>query len=225
MPVKAPRSNDGGGELMRWAKAHSPASLLISVGSPVCRTVSPYPPYPPYPPYRCYPRLTALLSTELDPPRMGGEVDLVRWLFLVIHAALGAFLLGGALYSIMTVQPRAKAFFKDVRNFERFLANLAHGARWQFVGVLVVIVITGLIEPWFAPHPFPWWICFGLKCALWIAILICFVYVSWYLWPRRIFATVQELPAIQREFTLFGRTILALLLISFVLGIAMGRLR
>lgn len=48
-------------------------------------------------------------------------------LTLIIHSLLGALLLGGALYSIMTVQPRAKRFFKDMRDYEKFVANLAHG--------------------------------------------------------------------------------------------------
>jgi hypothetical protein len=153
------------------------------------------------------------------------EVDLARWLLLIVHALLGALLLGGALYSIMTVQPRAKAFFKDVREFEAFVANLAHGARWQFLAVLSVIGITGFIGPWFSPHPFLWWIYFSVKCVLWAVILGCFIYVSWYLWPRRILAATAELPAIHREFALAARTILALLLVSFVLGVAMTQVR
>jgi hypothetical protein len=156
---------------------------------------------------------------------MDGQVDPVRWFLLIIHAVLGALLLGGALYSIMTVQPRAKAFFKDVRDFEAFAANLAHGARWQFLAVLSVIGITGFIDPFFSPHPFLWWVCFGVKSALWMGTLGCFVYVSWYLWSRRILAATAELPAIHREFAWVARTILTLLLLSFVIGVAMARVR
>jgi hypothetical protein len=154
-------------------------------------------------------------------------VDLARYLLLIIHALLGAVLLGGALYSIMTVQPRAKAFFKDIRDFEAFVANLADGARWQFLAALSVIGITGFIDPFFSrvPHPLIWWICFGVKSILWAGTLACFVYVSWYLWPRRILATTAELPVIHRGFALAARTILALLLVSFVLGIAMAQVR
>jgi hypothetical protein len=156
---------------------------------------------------------------------MEEEVDLVRLVLLIVHAVLGALLLGGALYSIMTVQPRARAFFKDVRDFEGFVANLADGARWQFLAVLAIIGVTGLIEPWFSSHGSFWWICFGLKSILWAGTLGCFVYVSWFLWPRRILAAAHELPMIQTRFAMVGRTILALLLISFVLGVAMTRVR
>ncbi len=152
-------------------------------------------------------------------------MDLARLLLLIVHAVLGALLLGGALYSILTVQPRAKAFFTNVHDFERFVANLADGARWQFLAVLVVIGITGFIDPWFSPRPFLWWICFGLKFILWTAALSCFVYVSWYLWPRRILAATHELPAIHRDFALAARAILILLLLSFVLGVAMTQLQ
>jgi hypothetical protein len=156
---------------------------------------------------------------------MDGEMDLVRLVVLILHAGLGAMLLGGALYSIMTVQPRARAFFKDIRDFEGFVANLADGARWQFLSVLAIVGVTGFIEPWFSPHPSFWWICFGLKSILWAATLGCFVYVSWYLWPRRILAASHELPAIHRDFALIARSILILMLVAFVLGVAMTRMR
>jgi hypothetical protein len=155
---------------------------------------------------------------------MVSEMDLARLLLLTVHAVLGALLLGGALYSIITVQPRARTFFKNVRDFEGFVTNLADGARWQFLAVLVGIGITGLVDPWFSPHPFLWWLCFGLKSLFWAATLGCFVYVSWYLWPRRILAAVHELPAIHRDFALVARTILVLLLVSFALGVAMTRI-
>jgi hypothetical protein len=164
-------------------------------------------------------------STELGSPRMRGKVDFVRLVLLIVHATLGAFLLGGALYSIMTVQPRARAFFKNVRDFEGFVASLAHGARWQFLPVLLLIGMTGLIDAWLAPHPFLWWICFALKSFCWTATLGCFVYVSWYLWPRRIMAAIHELPAIHRAFAVVARTILVLLGASFLLGVVMTRVR
>jgi hypothetical protein len=156
---------------------------------------------------------------------MRGQVDLVRLVLLIMHATLGAFLLGGALYSIMTVQPRARAFFKDVRDFEGFVANLAHGARWQFLPVLLLIGVTGLIDALPGPHPFLWWICLTLKSLFWTATLGCFVYVSWYLWPRRIVAATHELAAIHRAFAIAARTILVLLLLAFVLGVVMTRVR
>jgi hypothetical protein len=150
-------------------------------------------------------------------------MDLGRWVALIVHALLGALLLGGALYSIMTVQPRAKDFFKNIGDFESFVANLAHGARWQFLAVMAIIGITGLISPWFSEHPSAWWICFGVKIVLWIATLGMFVYVSWYLWPRRVLAAKTELPAIHRRFAFAARIIIVLLAASFGLGVAMPR--
>jgi hypothetical protein len=148
-----------------------------------------------------------------------------RWIVLTVHALVGASLLGGALYSIMTVQPRAKAFFKNVSDFEGFVASLAHGARWQFLAAMAAIGITGLIDPWFSSHSFAWWVCFGVKSVLWTVTLGFFVYVSWFLWPRRIFAAKAELSGIHREFAFAARTILVLLMLSFVLGVVMVRFR
>jgi hypothetical protein len=154
-------------------------------------------------------------------------MHLLHLLVLVIHAVLSAALLGGMAYSLVTVQPRAKLYFKDVRDFEAFVANLAHGARWKFLTALAVIGITGLADPLLSEstRPLFWWICFGIKCVLWTAILSCFVYVSWWLWPRRVFAAPADLPAIRRDFTMIGRTMLFLLLIAFVMGVVMTQIR
>jgi hypothetical protein len=74
-------------------------------------------------------------------------MHLLHLLVLVIHAVLSAALLGGMVYSFITVQPRAKLYFKDIRDFEAFVANLAHGARWKFLTILSLIAITGLAHP------------------------------------------------------------------------------
>jgi hypothetical protein len=150
---------------------------------------------------------------------------LVRWMLVVVHTLLGSFLLGGALYSIMTVQPRAKIFFKNIDDFEGFVASLAHGARWQFLAVMAAIGISGSICPWFSLHSFVWWLCFSVKVVLWIVTLGVFVYVSWYLWPRRILAAKAELPAIHREFAVAARVILGLLTVLFLLGVTMSEFR
>lgn len=151
----------------------------------------------------------------------------IRLLVLVVHSVLSAALLGAALYSFLTVQPRAKAHFKDVRDSEAFFANLAHGARWKLLTLLAGIAVTGSIDPLLSESVRPqlWWICFAIKSVLWAAVLSSFVYVSWYLWPRRIFATLTDLSVIQREFARMGRVILVLFMIAFVLGVVMSQIR
>ena len=153
-------------------------------------------------------------------------MNFIRVLVLTGHALLSGVLLGGALYSIITVQPRAKAYFKDIRDFEAFVANLAHGARWQLLAILAAIATTGFLEPLLSEsaRPLLWWTCFGVKLVLWTAILSGFVYISWYLWPRRVLAAPGELPAIQRNFAVIGRIILLLLVIAFAIGVAMSHL-
>jgi hypothetical protein len=165
----------------------------------------------------------------VDPSRLklSLRMHLIRLLTLIIHAVLSASLLGGMLYSFITVQPRAKVFFKDILEFEAFVANLAHGARQKFLTVLALIAITGLIDPLLSDsaRSLLWWTCFGAKCVLWAAILSCFTYVSWRLWPRRVLAAPADLPAIRKDFTVMGRIILSLLLIAFVMGMVMSQIR
>ena len=42
--------------------------------------------------------------------------------------------------------------------------------------------------------------------------------VSWRLWPRRIFALAEEVPALQRSFRIAATALLALVVTQFVLG-------
>ena len=58
-----------------------------------------------------------------------------------------------------------------------------------------------------------------IKVTLFASAVVIFSYASWRLWPRRIFATPDELPAIRRRFRLVGFSLLVIAATSFALGI------
>jgi hypothetical protein len=55
--------------------------------------------------------------------------------------------------------------------------------------------------------------------VLLLVALAIFAWVSWRLWPRRIFALPEELPAVLRAFRVAATTLLSLVAIQFVLGV------
>jgi hypothetical protein len=62
------------------------------------------------------------------------------------------------------------------------------------------------------------------KVILWLIALAIFCRVSWRLWPARIFAAPEELPAIRRQFRASAITMICIAAAAMILGVwAHGR--
>jgi uncharacterized membrane protein len=146
---------------------------------------------------------------------------LLHFVLRAIHILASAAMFGAMFYSFTVLHPRAKRFFQQPRDFEEFITFLSNGARWKVLGGLALIAITGallvLLQP---PGPGHLWtaIIFAKSTVLLIAITF-FCYVSWHLWPARIFASADELPRVQRLFRLVGLAMVAMITIEFLLAI------
>lgn len=138
----------------------------------------------------------------------------------LVHIIASAGLLGAMGYSIAVVQPRARRFFRDVRDFEEFTAFISHGARWKMLGTLGLISLTGalliILHPHEADHR--WLALIAAKVVILLVATVVFCYASWRLWPARIFASPEEIPAFQRRFRLVGYTMLTMVVLEFILA-------
>lgn len=149
-------------------------------------------------------------------------IAVVRSVAAVVHALAGAAWFGSMIYSLMVVQPRAKAFFNDDSRFEEFVATLARGARWKVLSAFGIVLVSGLaLIPVSATRPLRgWWLALLVtKMVLLAAALAVFCYASWYLWPSRIFAAPDEVPLIQRRFRRVGVALIILVGLAFALGV------
>jgi hypothetical protein len=147
-------------------------------------------------------------------------VRALRALFVVVHTGAAAVWLGAMVYSIAVVQPRAQALLGD--RYERFARTLAAGARWKVLGLVAALALSGggLIGLEVAddtPTGF-WWALVAAKAALLLGAVALFAYVSWWLWPSRLFANPDRLPGLQRRFTLVAVTLTAVVAAGLVLG-------
>lgn len=142
---------------------------------------------------------------------------MVTTLVAIIHAGLAAAWVGGMTYSLFVVQPKLKKFFgPDEESREALTAVIASGNRWKVLGLITAIAATGLILL-LLDHRH-WWI-HAVKGLLLLAATAIFWFVSWRHWPRRVFATAAERPALQRQLRLLATTMLALTTTAFALGI------
>lgn len=149
-------------------------------------------------------------------------MTLARFGLLVVHVLVGAVWLGAMAYSLAVLQPRLRRFFADPSSGEEVATFLAAGARWKVIAMIGLLAATGgglvAAEGW---HDSRWWqLAVIAKAVLLLVALAFFCWVSWRLWPARIFALPAEIPRWQRRFDLVGVVLIGLVGAEFVLGIA-----
>jgi hypothetical protein len=147
----------------------------------------------------------------------------VTFLALSVHLLAAAVWLGAMAYSLAVVQPRSQGFIEDERRREAFATVLAAGARRPVLGVIALLAASGAALVALEAGDDPgsgWWLIVGAKVALLAAAAALFWHVSWRLWPQRLFATPEELPALRGRFRGVAWALLALLGLEFVLGAA-----
>lgn len=130
---------------------------------------------------------------------------LVTSLGLAIHVIGGGVWIGAVAFNVFILHPRAENYFKKSSDYEDFLFSIVHGARYKVLAGVAAIAVSGV---WLTAHhmgsPAPWTSLVVVKIALLLAALALFLYVSFVLWPRRVFAREDELPAIRRRFWIVG---------------------
>jgi Flp pilus assembly protein TadB len=141
----------------------------------------------------------------------------VTALLAVIHAGLAAAWVGGMAYSLFVVQPKLTSFFgTDEESREALTAVIAAGNRWRVIGLIAAIAAGGVVLLVIVDTSL--WIHL-VKAILLIVATGIFWYVSWRHWPRRVFATPSERPALQRQLRLLATSMLALASTAFALGV------
>lgn len=148
-------------------------------------------------------------------------------LVIGVHVLGGGVWIGAMAFSVFVLHPRAERFFSGGSAFEDFIFTVVHGARWKVVAGIVGIVASGIaLTLQIAPRaPGPWGALVVAKVALLITSLALFIYVSWVLWPRRVFASAAELPAVRRRFWWVGVVMIACNATNMGLGILAHTLR
>jgi Flp pilus assembly protein TadB len=135
----------------------------------------------------------------------------------IVHAGLAAAWVGGMAYSLFVVQPKLKRYFgPDAEGREALTTVIASGNRWKVLGLIAAIALTGVVL--LVLEREHWWV-HAVKGILLLAASGIFWYVSWRHWPRRVFATSAELPALQRRLVVLAGCMLVLTGTAFALGV------
>lgn len=149
------------------------------------------------------------------------------WLFtalLAVHLLSVAAWFGALVYRTFVVNIRARVYFAERdRDYEEFMLVLTDGARYVVLLALVVGGLSGvglLALRWQRLDDPIWATMLFVKAGLYGLLSAGFVYVSWWLWPRRALALPAEFPAEQRHAQLVALLMLGLLMIALLLGVA-----
>jgi uncharacterized membrane protein len=152
------------------------------------------------------------------------HIRLVEVALLVVHVLGGGVWIGAMVFSIFILHPRAETFFARAVDFEHFIFHVVHGARWKVAAGIAAIAASGVGLSRWPGHSV---LDAGGYRALVAAKLLCFcvsavsfIYVSWVLWPRRAFATREELPALKSRFWRIGVVMIVANAANMTLGIA-----
>lgn len=154
--------------------------------------------------------------------------EILTWALIVgVHVLGGGVWIGAMAFSVFVLHPRAERFFAGSSTFEDLLFTVVHGARWKVVAGIAAIVGSGVALALLRSGPAgaAWDAIVVAKVALLGVSLALFCHVSWVLWPRRVFASPGELPAIRRRFRVVGMVMIACNAINMGLGILAGGLR
>lgn len=140
-----------------------------------------------------------------------------------VHAFVGAIWLGSVYFSLMVLHRQSPELFESNEEFERYVAGLSDGNRWRILSAVAATGVSGIALVALSAerlHDPLWASLMGVKLAALLATLGVFSYISWRLWPARIFALPSELPELQRKGTILRATMFGLISLNFLLGIA-----
>jgi putative copper export protein len=144
---------------------------------------------------------------------------------VVAHVCVAAVWLGGMVYSLVVVQPKAARLFRtDDETYETFLTTMASGNRTKVLGLIAALAGTGLLLLAAEPQTGQQLWFHAAKGLLLLAALAVFVDVSWRQWPRRLFALPEERPQLRARFQRSAYVLFALVALAFALGLVASRL-
>jgi uncharacterized membrane protein len=145
---------------------------------------------------------------------------------IAVHVLGGGVWIGAMVFSVFILHPRAERFFTRASEFEDFIFSVVHGARYKVLAGIAAIVASGAaLAVRHAATAGAWTWLVAVKVALLLVSLALFLHVTFTLWPRRVFAREDELPAVRRRFWWIGVVMIACNTASMGLGVLARVLR
>jgi uncharacterized membrane protein len=138
----------------------------------------------------------------------------------LVHAFAAALWLGSIFYSATQLHPRTPKIIKDQEAAEQFLLSITHGNRYRVMTAMVFVGFSGLaLWLWNPPNTETLENAYWSKVFLMCMTFCAFVYTSWVLYPKRIFADIKGIEKHRRMNSIARWTMLCTISINFAVGI------
>lgn len=138
----------------------------------------------------------------------------------LLHLWVWALYCGGLTHIYFRLVPDIRRWLASDERYEEFSLTTAHGLRWWIFGALITAGVTGvglvLVRPQATDRV--WWGLVGAKAVLLLVTLALYAYVSYVMWPRRVFVATADRPAMQRRFLRVAWLLIGLLTSQLLLG-------
>ncbi|MBM73819.1 MAG: hypothetical protein CMK59_00345 [Proteobacteria bacterium] len=142
---------------------------------------------------------------------------------VLIHSFVAACWLGSIFYSATILNPKTPLYLSDDES-EEFLLKITHGNRYRILGSYSAVLLTGIVLLFLQRERLNqdlWMWIIVTKTLFSIAYICIFYWVSWVVYPWRIFASKEERPKYRRKNTILRWLMFSCVAICFVLGIAL----
>lgn len=143
------------------------------------------------------------------------------FLLHLAHVWVWALYFGSLTYIYARLFPDMRRWLASDERFETFSLVTGDRLRWWIFGVLAAAGVTGgglvLLRPR-AGVSGAWWTLVAMKTALWLVTLLVYAYVSYVMWPRRVFVAAADRHAEQRRFLRVAVILIVLQVGQLVLG-------
>lgn len=141
-----------------------------------------------------------------------------------LHVWAWGLYFGSLVYVYFRLVPDARRHFASDERLEAFSLTTADGLRWWIFGALGLAGATGVALLAIRPPPLrdtTFWALVGVKAGLLVATLAVYTYVSYVMWPRRVFVAREDRPAEQHRFLRVAYLLMALLAAQALAGAAL----
>lgn len=140
-----------------------------------------------------------------------------------LHVWTWGIYLGSVTYIYFRLFPDIRQWLESEDRFEEFSLVTGDGLRWWIYGALIAAGVSGVALVVLQPRGSLsswWWTLIALKAALLLATLAVYTYVSYVMWPRRVFVALADRPAEQQRFFRIALLLMSLLIGQVLLGAA-----
>lgn len=140
-----------------------------------------------------------------------------------VHAWAWGLYFGSLLYIYFRLFPDLRRWLSDEPRFELLSLTTGDGLRWWIYGALALATASGLVLLGLRPRPWSetvFWRLVAAKGVALLATLAVYTYVSYVMWPRRVFVSDHERPREQQRFFRVALLLMALLGLQALFGAA-----